>query len=328
MALKNIQSSSSDVAQALARGDTLKATEPFTKAGLEVDLPCRGIVTISAANTIEKPLRLMISAGIHGDETAPIEMLAQLLLELGQNPRQLTVDVMIVIGNLPAIAQGRRFVEMDMNRLFVSDSSKSQATVDAQRAAEIMHATDLFFSGREERKWHLDLHTTIRPSLYPSFAVIPDVFAQLAGAGIEAAILNNKPAGTFSAYTAVQYGAVSCTVELGRVGKFGENDLSTLTSPCNALHALLRGQSHGSWQSMPQVFTVVQELIKFSDQFTLELDGSVKNFTPVKKGKILAQDGAHLYQVKHDTEYIVFPNPDVHIGQRAGLMVARTDTLF
>lgn len=54
-------------------------------------------------------MALLLSVGIHGDETGPIEMLARLLGELAAAPQQLAVDLMIVVGNPAAIAQQWRF---------------------------------------------------------------------------------------------------------------------------------------------------------------------------------------------------------------------------
>ena len=48
----------------------------------------------------------VLSAGVHGNETAPIEMLLQILqgLSLGEQP--LTHALLVVFGNLPAIRAG------------------------------------------------------------------------------------------------------------------------------------------------------------------------------------------------------------------------------
>jgi len=41
----------------------------------------------------------------------------------------------------------------------------------------------------------------------------------------------------------------------------------------------------------------------------------------MQPGALIAEDGEAAYRVGEATEYIVFPNPDVRAGLRAGLMV-------
>jgi succinylglutamate desuccinylase len=48
-----------------------------------------------------------------------------------------------------------------------------------------------------------------------------------------------------------------------------------------------------------------------------------ENFTPLKKGDVIARDGDTVYTVQHDEECVVFPNPDVRVGLRAGIMVVK-----
>ena len=278
-------------------------------------------------------LRLLLSVGVHGDETAPIEMLAHLLQELAVTPQALQVDLMVVVGNLAAIAQGRRYLDADLNRLFTTKRGDLATVVEAERADAIMHATEAFFGGHDGEKWHLDLHTAIRKSFYPMFAIVPDVIderaklklaAWLGGAGIEAIILNSKLAPTYSAYTATQFGATSCTAELGQVGILGNNDLSQFVLTSAAIDSMLRsGDTLAFKHAMPLVFQVAQEIVKRSDSFQLTFDRSTQNFTAMEPGALIATDSTGNYSVGTATEYVVFPNPDVRIGQRAGLMVVR-----
>ena len=46
-----------------------------------------------------------------------------------------------------------------------------------------------------------------------------------------------------------------------------------------------------------------------------------QNFTALKRGDIIATDEEAVYTVFHEEELVVFPNPDVRVGLRAGLMV-------
>ena len=319
--------------RALAEADFTHAGQCFADAGFSVRLPVPGILQVRAPTRSSRRQRLLLSVGVHGDETAPIEILARLLDALRQEPHALAVDLMAVVGNPRAIAQGTRFVDEDLNRLFHPEHSDAQDSVEAQRAAAIMRATADFFAGPNAENWHLDLHTAIRASYYPTFAVVPDTIQEarkqallgwLGQAGIGATILNPLAASTFSSYTAAGFGAASATVELGQVGTLGGNDLSQFGKAQQALETLLRTGIGTAGGVMPDVFKVVTELVKRSDAFRLSFDHGTKNFTPMAPGTVVAKDGDTVYRVGPETQYVVFPNPDVRIGLRAGLMVVRT----
>ncbi|HYD79752.1 MAG TPA: succinylglutamate desuccinylase [Paucimonas sp.] len=323
----------SDAVRALAEADFGGIAERFSSAGFGVEQPARGILQIKSSVSLPERLALLVSVGVHGDETAPIEMLALLLDRLAQAPQALAVDLMVAVGNLGAIAQGKRYLDADMNRMFRAERGDLANAAEASRADEIMAAVAAFFAASPGRKWHLDLHTAIRPSVYPAFAVIPDVIAEeereallawLGGAGIDAVILNRKLAGTFSAWTALEFGASGTTVELGRIGELGANDLSQFAATQAALDALLRsGDTRPLAQKTPRVFVVAQEIVKRSDAFTMAFDKATWNFTALEPGAEIARDGDIVYRVGAETEYVVFPNPDVRPGLRAGLMVVR-----
>lgn len=319
--------------RALADADFTEIADSFANAGFDVRLPAPGILQLSSATHMLRRPRLLLSVGVHGDETAPIELVAHLLYTLATTPQSLAVDLMVMVGNLAAIKQGKRFIDADLNRLFRADRGALQSSAEATRADAIMRATSKFFAGADADKWHLDLHTAIRPSHYPTFAVVPAGIADtrknlllgwLGWAGIGAAILNNKPAGTYSAWTVAAFGAASATVELGQVSALGSNDPERFRDTRDALDSFIRTARIPADGNRPDVFRVTQELVKHSEAFHMAVDGNTWNFTALEPGSVIATDGDIAYRVGSDTEYIVFPNPDVRPGLRAGLMVARS----
>ena len=135
--------------------------------------------------------------------------------------------------------------------------------------------------------------------------------------------MNPQSAGTYSYHSAQFHGAAASTVELGRVGTLGQNDLSLFADVHAALDALLRGREPGAPKVRAQVFKVAQEIIKLSDGFSMAFDRATWNFTALAQGETIATDGDTVYRVRHPEELVVFPNPDVRVGLRAGLMVVR-----
>jgi succinylglutamate desuccinylase len=317
--------------RALAEGDIGEVAARFAQAGFTVGLPAKGVLTVKAATSSAARAAVLLSVGVHGDETGPIEMVAYAIEALSRTPGEVAVDLMLCVGNIDAIAAGKRFIDADLNRMFRDQRGDLAGTFEAGRADTLIAATAAFFDGSGPRRWHLDLHTAIRGSRYPRFAIVPELIADeprraliawLGLGGIEAVIMNPASAGTYSYWTAERHGAAGTTVELGRIGTLGQNDLSQFAAMASALHGLLRGQAQAGG-NQPIVFNTAQSITKLSDAFTMSFGRDTENFTPLKKGEVIARDGDTVYTVQHDEECVVFPNPDVRVGLRAGIMVVR-----
>ncbi|WP_295997966.1 succinylglutamate desuccinylase [Rugamonas sp.] len=322
----------SEAVRALAEADFGTVAQRFAGAGFAVALPAPGILQIKAADGRQRA-SVLVSVGVHGDETGPIEVVAHLLEALSRQAQSLAVNLMVCVGNLAAIRAGKRFIDADLNRMFRASRGSLADAAEAERADTLIAATSAFFADAGPVRWHLDLHTAIRPSLYPTFAIVPDLIADegktkllhwLGEAGIGAVIMNPQSAGTYSYYSAEHHGAAASTVELGRVGTLGRNDLSLFADVARALDGLLRGAAPGAATVESHVFKVAQEIIKLSDDFRMAFDRATQNFTALKQGEEIARDGATVYVVRHAEELVVFPNPDVRVGLRAGLMVVRS----
>lgn len=321
-----------EAVRALAEADFGAVAQRFAGAGFAVALPGPGILTVKAPVPDDQRPSVLVSVGVHGDETGPIEMVAWLIEALARTPEALAVDLMLCVGNIDAIAQGKRFIDADLNRMFRLERGSLAGTAEAARADALIAATCDFFDDAGPRRWHLDLHTAIRPSHYPMFAIVPEIIAEeprkaligwLGQAAIGAVIMNPKSVGTYSYYSSEHHGAAGSTVELGRVGTLGQNDLSQFAEASSALDRLLRGVPDLPASTAPHVYATARQVIKLSDAFQMSVGRETWNFTPMKKGEVIATDGGTVYRVEHDEELVVFPNPDVRVGLRAALMVTR-----
>ncbi|SAL49034.1 succinylglutamate desuccinylase [Caballeronia humi] len=280
---------------------------------------------------------VIASAGVHGDETAPIEILSTLVADIASGAAKLTARVLVILGNIAAMRIADRYLDDDLNRLFNGRHLALPSSREAPRAAELEAASLAFFTDVTHPKWHIDMHTAIRASVFEQFALLPHTGAPLAramfdwlrDAHLEAVLLHREKSNTFTHFTAERAGALSCTLELGKVRPFGQNDLARFAASDRALRRLIAGEGTADAERPIRVFTVVGQIDKQSDQFVLDVASDVPNFTPFARGTELARDGDYRYRVTHDEERIVFPNPKVKPGLRAGLLVVDTtaDTL-
>ncbi len=275
----------------------------------------------------------LISAGIHGDETAPIELLGELLAALDAGQLRVGAPTLLIVGNRRAIMAGKRYIDTNLNRLFRRDTLlRDDERFECQRARELMQAVDQFMTKVSGPVLHLDMHTAIRDSRYPRFAIEPfsdtpappAVWQLLADAGLQAGLSQHQHSWTFSHYTRHYHGAQGFTLELGRVAPFGSNDLEALSSMLDLLRARIAGLPlKTSGRASLVRFKVVDEVMRDSDDFRLCFADDIANFTEFAPGSCLARDGAQGEWIVQDAPvHIVFPNAHVERGARA-LLLAR-----
>ncbi|AFQ48742.1 succinylglutamate desuccinylase [Burkholderia cepacia] len=293
----------------------------------------------SAAADTAARASVLVSAGVHGDETAPIELLSMLVRDLAAGTLPLACRLLVVLGNVPAMRAGERYLDDDLNRLFSGRHAHVPASREAPRAVQLEAAAAAFFAAAPTgtARWHVDMHTAIRASVFEQFALLPHtgtpptrtMVEWLGDARIAAVLLHTAKGNTYSHFTAEHCGALACTLELGKVRPFGQNDLSRFAPADRAVRKLVSGAPRDVDAPLPRVFTVIDQITKQSDALELFVAADVANFTAFARGTVLAQDGDYRYTVTHDEERIVFPNPTVKPGLRAGLLVVDTtrDTL-
>ncbi|NTY40458.1 succinylglutamate desuccinylase [Burkholderia diffusa] len=277
---------------------------------------------------------VLVSAGVHGDETAPIELLSMLVRDLASGALPLACRLLVVLGNVPAMRAGERYLDDDLNRLFSGRHAQVPASREAPRAVQLEAAAAAFFAAAPAGgvRWHIDMHTAIRASVFEQFALLPHtgtpptraMVEWLGDARIAAVLLHTAKGNTYSHFTAEHCGALACTLELGKVRPFGQNDLTRFAPADLAVRRLVSGARGGAGAALPRVFTVIDQITKQSDALELFVAADVANFTAFARGTVLAQDGDYRYTVTHDEERIVFPNPTVRPGLRAGLLVVDT----
>ncbi|TAA48444.1 succinylglutamate desuccinylase [Corallincola spongiicola] len=282
---------------------------------------------------------LVLSCGIHGNETAPIEICNRLVNAIVNGTLTLGVRLLVIVGNIPAMKQGTRFVDENLNRLFKPEQLTGDANQEQCRATELMTVLDQFYTaaGAGRRRIHLDLHTAIRGSKHEKFAVHPFLHGQpycadfiqlLAALECSAILLSHEPTGTFSYFSSRQYAAQAATVELGKVKLFGENRLQDYLATEHVLQELIAERFSPSSAGLPSTvsfFQVCRSIHKLSDEFHLSFADDIDNFTGFAKGERLCHDGDVSYVAEHEGEAIVFPNAGVAIGQRALLTLKRLD---
>lgn len=328
------------LAWTLARPYHAPATSWQLDNGTLVDIWDTGVICLTPARFGQQDI--VLSSGIHGNETAPIEICAALLQDILTGQLQLTERVLFLFGNPPAIHAAKREVFDNMNRFFsgshgISDPtiSTTAETFEKVRCARLEQYVSRFYqalpAGRQRCLY--DLHTAIRGSQFEKFAVYPFLhgkpwsaaqFSLLAACDIHTFLLMQSPATTFSYYAAHTHGAAAFTLELGKVRPMGQNDMSRFSAVTNTLRALISGsplQLKPFVETDFHLFEVYRSINKQTEAFELCFAASIENFTQLPLGTLLAKDGNLEYRVDQPGEAIIFPNANVAIGQRAMLMV-------
>lgn len=319
---------------------TLAGREPAEKTQLTVEgVRMRwlgeGALEVSSPEARDNGMSLLLSAGIHGNETAPIELLDELLHGIARGEIKPQARILFLFGNPEAMRTGARYIEHDVNRLFNGRHEQSSG-VEALRACALERLATTFFSVQGRTRLHYDLHTAIRGSKIEQFALYPykegrqhsrRELARLRAAGMEAVLLQSKPSITFTAFTYETLGAEAFTLELGKARPFGQNNEIKLDLLQARLRQIIEGNEPQEGDALDglQLFSVAREIIKHSDSFHLHLPADIENFSELSQGYLLAEDLAETrWIVEEEGARIIFPNPKVKNGLRAGILIVPT----
>ena len=266
--------------------------------------------------------KIILSCAIHGNETAPIEIINELLNEIVSGQLIPKNELLIIFGSPKAMINQTRFVDVNLNRQF-SDLPYTVDNYETSRAVIIKNACDKFLSDFSGEINHYDLHTAIRPSHIQKFAIAPiknhlisnDALEELNTLGIEAVVLNDIPSTTFSYYTFSKFKAASFTLELGKVRPFGQNNIDDFKETKKGLQQVVKGKINTSSQ-VPKIFRVKEELIRDKEDYFFSVSATEKNFAPLNENEKIDS----VYTAK-EKDRILFPNPKVAVGQRSGLVI-------
>lgn len=294
-------------------------------------LECSAVAEKSHLNEKNVKKAYIISAGIHGNETAPIEILNDIINKLIKAETRLVHPTLFIFGNIEGMKKSVREIEYNLNRLFSGRHQKIAPCYETQRAELFERVCSEFRNKYSDHDLiHFDLHTAIKESAHEKFAIYPfvekrelntEVLDNLESMGIEAILFSNKKATTFSHYTSEFLRACGITVELGKVHPFGQNPQESFVACKQTLIELIADKKPTMKNKKAIAYNVKCEIIKKSEDFKFNFDKNTKNFTRFDKGTHLYTEGEQQWHTDEDGLRIVFPNEKVAIGERTGLLV-------
>ncbi|MDF2152323.1 succinylglutamate desuccinylase [Vibrio sp. CAU 1672] len=310
--------------------------EKVLSNGVILKLYQQGVLEVVPENYDQDSKNIIISCGIHGDETAPMELVDTIIQDIESGFQQVDARCLFIIAHPQATLAHTRYLDENLNRLF--DDKPHNESRELVIADTLKVLVKQFYQDTAPKtRWHLDLHCAIRDSKHYTFAVSPktrhpvrgkELMDFLDSAHIEAVLLSNSPSSTFSWCSAENYAAQALTLELGRVARVGENDLDKFTAFDLALRNLIASSQPEHLPKPCIKYRVSRTIVRLHDDFDFMFDDNVENFTSFVHGEVFGHDGDKPLMAKNDNEAIVFPNREVAIGQRAALMVCVVKTRF
>ncbi|QQR83570.1 succinylglutamate desuccinylase/aspartoacylase family protein [Candidatus Peregrinibacteria bacterium] len=269
----------------------------------------------------------VISGYIHGNEQVGKAMLAlKQQIEDGQfYPQE---PLLLIHGNPQATAQNSRYCENDLNRCFGLVANPN--TLEAKRAHQIKQ---VLIEYAPKIKQHIDLHNSILPA--PQMLITPWKELPTEGEMLQQTLLfmnrlkiktlvygsgfygQNGQYTDFDCYTHHQHGANSATLEWGQLGtNHTEKVIEGLKQTLLNSPKLLEASANEI-----EVWDAYQAIFKQEDSFQYAHSG-YGNFEPLTEGEIIATQANDIWTA-NSGDHLLFPNPNVAVGQRAGIFMRR-----
>ncbi|MGB5646278.1 MAG: succinylglutamate desuccinylase/aspartoacylase family protein [Muriicola sp.] len=115
---------------------------------------------------------LVFFGGIHGNEPSGVQALEHVFSKLEKHASQVTGNVYGLLGNIPAILQNRRYIQKDLNRLWLKEEIERIEHCDAtdrsfeeQELYELLNLINQLFTAHHQPFYFIDFHTTSSKTL-------------------------------------------------------------------------------------------------------------------------------------------------------------------
>jgi succinylglutamate desuccinylase len=115
---------------------------------------------------------LVFFGGIHGNEPSGVQALEHVFKSLNKQSVTARGSVYGILGNIPAILQKQRFVQKDLNRLWLKEEIKrieqaeaTDRTHEEQELHELLGLINQLFDKHHEPFYFIDFHTTSSKTL-------------------------------------------------------------------------------------------------------------------------------------------------------------------
>jgi len=277
---------------------------------------------------------VVLQAITHGDEVGPMPALLDAMRDLAAGTLRFGGTVHFVLGNPEAALAGRRFLERDLNRVFVDPDivAGGPNTHEAKRARALMPILDgcaLF----------IDFHQTSQPSARPfySYPWRPDWAAWTRAIGGATAWTTRSAGAVFVAGMRCtdEYvrdnGGMGMTLELGQRG-FTDSARARardeIRRALSLVDALAAGETTleaaAAAQPAPELFAAVHAQA-LSDPM-MALAPGWESFAPVRAGQLVSAPGTPEVRATHDGALLfpVYPDRD----DQGAVVEPRPQTLF
>lgn len=250
----------------------------------------------------------MVLVGVHGDETCGVEVLRELLPSLEIDKGR----VFIGYGNPPAIAAKKRFLEKNLNRMFVSDDKLSPEDVRSYEYKRAQYLKPYL----EKADAVLDIHSN--PWKEKQTFAICEANATDIAQFLPTNLL-------VSGFDAVEPGGVDYYMNsIGKIGVCFEcgylDDEHSRRAAREAIVAFLKARGHIQNDLIQQLQSRVHIFYKgFSKTNSFKLARPFLNFERIAQGEVIGKDGAEVLVAPKDS-VILFARNGFSVGSEIFLL--------
>ncbi len=92
--------------------------EQVLSNGVQLKLYQRGVLEVIPENPTQETKNIIISCGIHGDETAPMELVDSIIKDIESGFQKVDARCLFIIAHPESTLAHTRFLEENLNRLF------------------------------------------------------------------------------------------------------------------------------------------------------------------------------------------------------------------